>query len=214
MKIGGFQKFTLSDFPSRIASIVFTQGCNFRCPFCHNGNLIPMDRCEEELVPEDYVLAYLERRIDQLEGVVVTGGEPTIQPDLGLFLQRIRKMGFRIKLDTNGSRPEALETLFGQGLVDYVAMDIKAPFMGYSALTGGAAPVEKIRESMRLVSKSGINHHFRTTLVPGLLTETDLEYIPSMVPEGSAHCFQSFQPANALDPALRQTGGRTSDPGR
>jgi pyruvate formate lyase activating enzyme len=203
MRFGGFQPFTLSDFPGRTAAIVFTQGCNFRCPFCHNGALLPLLTDEENLVPESVVLGHLHRRKRQLDGLVVTGGEPTLQQALPVFLRKIKSMGMLVKLDTNGSRPATLRALLDEGLVDYVAMDVKAPLHKYSLLTGIAAPTQSIEESMAIIKWSGVEHHFRTTHVPGLLSPGDLQNIEGMLPAGSAHVIQRFKPEHALDPALQ-----------
>ena len=203
MRIGGLSSFSLSDFPGHVAAMVFTQGCNFRCPYCHNGSLIPMDPPTGALIPEEEVFLFLEKRRGQLNGVVVSGGEPTLQSDIPLFFYRVRSMGYQIKLDTNGSRPEALAELLMEGLVDFIAMDIKAPFELYDRLTGVSAPKEQLEESIALIARSGIDHEFRTTVVEPLLSEDDLQAIQAMVPHGSRHRLQEFRPENALDPVLR-----------
>jgi len=203
VRIGGLNSFSLSDFPGHVAAVVFTQGCNFRCPYCHNGSLIPMNPSTGELIPQEEILLFLEKRRTQINGVVVSGGEPTLQPDLSVFLHRVSSMGYHIKLDTNGSRPEALPELFMEGLVDFIAMDIKAPLELYDRLTGVCAPKEQLEESIKLIAQSGIDHEFRTTVVEPLLSERDLHAIQEMVPHGSRHRFQEFRPENALDPGLR-----------
>ncbi len=203
MRIGGLNSFSLSDFPGHVAAVVFTQGCNFRCPYCHNGSLISMDPPTSALIPLEEVFLFLEKRRGQLNGVVVSGGEPTLQSDLSQFFYRVRSMGYQIKLDTNGSRPEALAELLMEGLVDFIAMDIKAPFALYDLLTGVFAPKEQLEESIALIARSGIDHEFRTTVVEPLLSEDDLQAIQAMVPRGSRHRLQEFRPENALDPVLR-----------
>ena len=203
MRIGGLNSFSLSDFPGHVAAMVFTQGCNFRCPYCHNGSLIPMNPSTGELIPEEEVFLFLEKRRTQLNSVVVSGGEPTLQPDLSVFFHRVSSMGYQIKLDTNGSRPEVLAELFLEGLVDFIAMDIKAPLELYDRLTGVRAPKEQLKESIALIAQSGIDHEFRTTVVKPLLSESDLQAIQAMVPYGSRHRLQEFRPENALDPVLR-----------
>ena len=201
MRIGGLDRFTLSDYPGEVAAIVFTQGCNFRCPFCHNGSLLPMK--SDSLIPEEEILSFLESRRDQLTGLVITGGEPTLQPDLSLFLKKIRSMGFKIKLDTNGSHPEVVSVLLDEGLLDFIAMDIKAPWALYDHLAGVKAPKEQLKKSITLIAQSGISHEFRTTVVRPLLSDRDVQEIKTMVPLGSPHRLQKFRPENALDPALR-----------
>jgi pyruvate formate lyase activating enzyme len=205
MRIGGLTHFSLSDFPGRIAAIVFTQGCNFRCPFCHNGGLIELCPAQRLLDPESEVHGFLASRKRRLDGVVVSGGEPTIQPSLPSFLRRLKDMGFEVKLDTNGSRPVVLSDLLRADLVDFISMDVKAPFQKYDLLSGVRAPVGRIRESIDAIATSGIAHEFRTTFVPGMLTASDLAEIQLMLPAGSPHTTQVFRPEHALDPGLRDT---------
>jgi pyruvate formate lyase activating enzyme len=203
MIVGGFQPFTLSDFPGRMAAILFTQGCNFRCPFCHNGSLIPLQAGPGDGIPESTILDFLQKRRGQLDGLVVTGGEPTIQTGLLSFLRRVKGMGFRIKLDTNGSRPEVLRDLLAENLLDFIAMDVKAPWDLYDQLAGVHINRTKIEECIRLVASCGVEHEYRTTYVEPLLSPEAMESIRGMIPTGSPHRIQTFQPANALDPRLR-----------
>lgn len=206
MMIGGFEPFSLIDYPGRIAAVVFTQGCNFRCPFCHNGSLIsPRDGSEDV----ESLLKSLVGRRGKLDAVVVSGGEPTLQPDLAGFLALVRSMGFLVKIDTNGSRPSVLRSLIDQGLLDYVAMDVKAPIHKYSRLAGVEVDVESLRESVALIASSGIAHEFRTTHVEALLDDQDLAEIRAGLPRASSHRIQRFRPENALDSALRQGPDRT-----
>lgn len=205
MRIGGFQKFSLSDFPGHPAAIVFTQGCNFRCPFCHNGDLIPETPNDGLLIPEDFVLSYLRSRAGKLDGLVVTGGEPTLQTDLASFLSKVRKIGYRIKVDTNGSRPDVLELLISGGLVDFIAMDVKAPARSYDRLTGVNAPISEITRSIDLLSCCGIEHEFRTTHVSSLLSDDELDGVAGMIPDGSTFRLQTFNPSRAFDRSLRTT---------
>ena len=203
MRIGGFQKFSLSDFPGRTAAIVFTQGCNFRCPFCHNGGLIPETPQDGLLIPEEYVLSYLRSRTGRLDGLVVTGGEPTVQEDLACFLRKVREIGYRTKIDTNGSRPEVLERLISEDLIDFISMDVKAPPRSYDRLTGVRAPISEITRSIDLLSCCGIEHEFRTTRVPSLLSARDMDGVAGMIPDGSAFKIQTFNPSQAFDRSLR-----------
>jgi len=211
MKIGGLNKFSLSDFPGLVAAVVFTQGCNFRCPFCHNGSLIPCDVPDGLLIPEETFFRFLEVRRSQFDGVVVTGGEPTIQPDLSAFLYRSKAMGFSVKLDTNGGQPQVLRRLLKDELIDFIAMDIKAPFAIYDRLTGVHPPISQIKESIELIANSNIGHEFRTTVVEPLLSPEDLLSIKKLVPPGSRHRFQKFHPEHALDPSLRKYGNVSVD---
>ena len=169
MRIGGFRPFTLSDFPGCVAAIVFTQGCNFRCSYCHNEGLLCHTPENGKLVTQEEVLGFLTNRSGRVRGVVVTGGEPSTQPDLPLFLLRLRAMDLKVKLDTNGSNPQMLSQILLEGLVDYIAMDVKAPWDAYGRLTGIDCDVEAIRQSMDLVIRSGVEHEFRTTRVTPLL---------------------------------------------
>jgi len=210
MKIGGFLPMTLSDYPGRIAAAVFTQGCNFRCPFCHNGTLLATDPPSDTLMPVDRVVDFLDRRRECLDAVIVTGGEPTIQPDLPMFVNRIRRKGFKIKLDTNGSRPAVLRQLLACHMLDYVAMDIKAPPGKYARLTGTDAPIASITESIALLAESDTPCEFRTTYVPALLAADDLQQIRSCLPPGARHTVQPFVPDNALDASLRSSTRRSA----
>lgn len=203
MKIGGFQPLSLCDYAGKLAAVVFTQGCNFRCPFCHNASLISLSAEKGQLIPMDDVLAKLEHRGGQIDAVVVSGGEPTLQEDLPDFLRTVKKMGFAIKLDTNGSRPSVLRRLLQLQLLDYVAMDVKAPRCKYAALTGmSRAPFGQIAESIRLLHKSGIPCEFRTTFAYPLLEETDLTEILADLPAGSVWRRQEFRVNAVFTPAV------------
>jgi len=141
--------------------------------------------------------------VDQLDGVVISGGEPTIQKNLIGFIKEIKKLGYNIKLDTNGSNPEMIEQLLEQGLVDYIAMDIKAPLKKYTELTGTSSSMKQLLQSIDLISHNGVAHEFRTTVVKPLLSEHDIKEIRSIIPSTSTHHIQTFNPQNALDPSLR-----------
>ena len=180
--------------------MVFTQGCNFRCPFCHNGQLL--DRGPGQIDTSE-VLERLAARIAVMPAVTISGGEPTIHPELAGFCARLKSAGHRVKLDTNGSRPEVVRELLSFGLLDFVAMDVKAPRSKYSDLAGVAVSAQAVEESVALLAASGMPHHFRTTLVPALLTEQDIDEIRRTLPAASEHITQAFQPEHALDPALR-----------
>lgn len=205
MNIGGFLSLSLCDFPGKVAAVVFTNGCNFRCPWCHNGHLLrgAADPDYHEL-PEDEVLSRIAELRNRLQGVVVTGGEPTLQPDLRDFIAKIKALGLLVKLDTNGSRPEIVRDLLASKLVDFVAMDVKAPWGKYALLTGLAeSPADNVRETMALIVASGLPHQFRTTKVTPLLSDDDCAEIERQIPPGSPFKWQTFIPDNALDPALR-----------
>lgn len=193
MLIGGFQSFTLSDFPGKPAAIIFTQGCNFNCPYCHNQHLLKPS-LQQSSSMEEGVLSFMEKSTGMLDGLVVTGGEPTLQQDLMRFVSEIKALGFAVKLDTNGSNPKCLRELLENNLIDYIAMDIKAPCEKYDQLCGTAVDVACIRDSMDLISSSGLPHHFRTTYYPTLLGEEDIQDVKRIIPEGSQHVVQRYIP--------------------
>jgi pyruvate formate lyase activating enzyme len=155
------------------------------------------------LIPEETFLGFLKARINRLDAIVVSGGEPCIQPDLPTFISQIKAMGFPVKLDTNGSRPHVLRRLLGGNLLDYIAMDVKAPLHMYDRLCGVHVPINRIKESIELISSSGMQHEFRTTVVEPLLSPADIRSIQKLVPVGSKHRLQGFRPEHALAPALR-----------
>ncbi len=203
MKIAGFQPFSLCDYPGRVASVVFTQGCNFHCGFCHNGGLIRRDVAATRLMSQDDCLQRLADRAGFLDGVVVSGGEPTLQPDLGEFCRRVKALGLLVKLDTNGSRPDVIRAAIEGRWIDFVAMDVKAPFDRYGRVTCADVEISSIEASIRLIAHSGLEHEFRTTWVRSLLTEEDLAALRSTLPPGSPHRVQPFVPELATDPGLR-----------
>jgi len=175
MDIRGWVRTSLIDYPERIATVLFTGGCNFRCPPCHNAPLV-LHPDEQPAVPEAEVWSFLSRRAGRVDGVVLTGGEPTLQADLLPFLRSLRAQGLAVKLDTNGYRPDVLAAALAEGLLDYVAMDVKAPPEKYALLAGRPeVEVERVERSIALLQGSGIACEFRTTVVPGLLDEADIE---------------------------------------
>ena len=174
MHIAGIQKLTLLDFPGRIACTVFLSGCNLRCPFCHNASLVlPRQSAPAAMETED-LLAFLQKRRGRLQGVCVTGGEPTLYPDLPQLLRQIRLLEYEVKLDTNGTNPDMLSTILSEGLADYVAMDIKNSPTRYVETCGGADVLDKVRQSAALLMESGVDYEFRTTLAHPLHTREDL----------------------------------------
>lgn len=204
MKIGGLQKLSLIDFPDKVSSVIFTQGCNFRCPFCHNPELVLPEQFGPVL-DEKEVFAFLEKRKGKIEGVVVTGGEPTIHTDILFFLMRLKDMGFAVKLDTNGSRPMVLEQVIRSKLVDFIAMDIKAPLERYHELAGVPVDGELISESIYRIISSGIAHEFRTTVVPLFLTNEDIGLMADMTNGAQAYRLQDFiNQGKLIDPSLEK----------
>jgi pyruvate formate lyase activating enzyme len=187
MNIGGFQSCSLCDFPGKVAAVVFLQGCNFRCPYCHNQSLLPFIVPADRLIPTSAILEKLHHRRGVLNGVVLCGGEPTLQKDLMGFIEEIHQMGYAIKLDTNGSRPRMIENLLARGLLNYVAMDIKAPWRKYELLSGTKAEIDDLKASIRLLTESGVKHEFRTTFARSLLSHQDIEGIKAILPPGAFH---------------------------
>ena len=198
MKIGGFQKVSLIDYPGRISAVVFTQGCNFRCPFCHNPELVDPERFAD-LIPEKEILSFLEKRRGRLDAVVITGGEPTMQPELIPFILHLKAMGYLIKLDTNGTHPDLLAQMLDRKLLDYIAMDIKAPLERYGAVTMTKTDHDRIRRSITLIMGSGTDYEFRTTAVKSLLAPEDLEEIGRLIPGAKRFVLQKFVPTKTLD---------------
>ncbi|MBP5429337.1 MAG: anaerobic ribonucleoside-triphosphate reductase activating protein [Elusimicrobiaceae bacterium] len=192
MKLGGLVKFTLIDFPGCPAAIVFTQGCNFRCRYCHNPELV-YPHLFAPSVPEEEIMSFLKRRQGTLEGVVISGGEPTLQEDLVRFLTDVKALGYKIKLDTNGTRPEVIKELIDKKLVDFIAMDLKAPMDKYAAITGVEANSAVLRQSMDLILQSGLAYQFRTTYDKEVLTDDDIAAISQIV-EGKNYTVQECLP--------------------
>ncbi len=200
MVIGGLQKFTLLDYPGKIAATVFLAGCNFRCPFCYNPELVlPEIIKNTPKISERSFFKFLKERKDLLEGIVVCGGEPTIHQDLPLFIKKIKKIGFAVKLDTNGSNPQMLKKLIDQNLIDYVAMDVKAPKEKYQEITGGRCNSEPIEKSISILKASKIDYEFRTTVVPTLLSKDDILKIVKWISPAKKYFLQNFSPSKHID---------------
>jgi len=191
MRIAGFQKLTLVDFPGKIAASIFTQGCNFRCGYCHNPELALPSLFQEPISPE-IVLSYLNGRRGLLEGVVITGGEPTLQKGLADFMRKIKEMGFLVKLDTNGSHPEVIADLLRSKQLDYIAMDIKTSLVRYAEMTGIACDTIRIKESIDLIINSGIPYQLRTTLVKEFCSDEDLGNIQHVIGKARHYVLQPF----------------------
>lgn len=201
MLISGIQKFTLLDFPDKTACIVFTPGCNFRCGFCHNPEFVLPEliaKMKDSFIPEEAVLNFLTARQNLLQGVVVTGGEPTLQPDLLSFLKKVKTMGFLVKLDTNGSRSAILETLLAEKVVDYIAMDIKTSAKEYQSIAG-VAVIDDVKRSIELIKNSGLPYEFRSTLVKELHSKEALEGMAKLLQGAQKFYLQTFRPGHTLD---------------
>ena len=193
MKIAGLQHVTLIDFPGYIACTIFTQGCNFRCPYCHNPELLS-NESTSEYIDEDYFWNFLENRKGKLDGVCITGGEPTLQNDLVEFINNIVKLGFKVKLDSNGTNPTMLKQLLNRNLLSYIAMDIKAPASKYDEVSQSKGLYEKIKESIELISNSSITYEFRTTIPKELLSIEDLKQIAVELKGSKKWVLQNYQP--------------------
>ena len=197
MRIGGFHKLSVVDYPGKVAAVVFTQGCNFRCGYCHNPQLVCPSLFKAP-IPEQYVIDHLRKRQGKLQGVVVTGGEPTLQKDLVDFIIKIKGLGFLVKLDTNGSHPKILAMLLSMGLIDYVAMDVKTAVAKYKY----CAP-ELIQESIQLIINSGVPHQFRTTMVKKTCSVEDVHSIRQSIAGASHYVLQPFIASkDMIDPSL------------
>lgn len=193
MEIKGFVKTTFLDYPDKVASIVFTGPCNFRCPYCHNGTLIT-DKSKENLFNKNMVLEHLKNKRGIVEGLVITGGEPTLCEGLIPFMKEVKDLGVFIKLDTNGYRPEVLDKIVSLGLVDYIAMDIKNSFDKYDRTVGlSKIDVDKIKESMNIIRKSNVEYEFRTTVIKEIHTKEDIMSIGRMLCEKDRLYLQQYR---------------------
>jgi pyruvate formate lyase activating enzyme len=199
MLIGGFQKFSLIDFPEHVSAIIFTQGCPMRCRYCHNPELVIPENYGP-IIPAEEVLIFLKNRIGKLDGVVVTGGEPTMHTDLPDFLGQIKDLGYAIKLDTYGHSAEMLEEVISRGLVDYLAMDIKAPLENYKHVTQVGNNPLTLRKSIKLLMQSGLPYEFRTTLTKELLTRSDIFTIAKEIEGAKVYALQNFVSSKTIDP--------------
>ena len=198
VEIKGLEKFAPKDFPGYISSTVFLGGCNFRCPFCHNSDLVLRPEILPTL-PLDYFLSFLDLRKGWLEGICITGGEPLLQDDLETLLILIKDRDLLVKIDTNGSFPSRLEDLIQKKLVDHIAMDVKAPLARYQEVTRAAVNEEDIVRSVDIIKNSGLGYVFRTTLVPGLVGPEDIKQICQMLNGAKIYQLQQFIPLNTLD---------------
>lgn len=209
MRIAGFEPLTLIDYPGKLAAIVFTPGCVLRCPFCHNPELI---EAREKKSPffhvshENEFFTLLENRRGKLDGVVITGGEPTLHADLLDFVRHVKDMGFLVKLDSNGVFPDIIEHIISTGLVDYWAMDIKhAPDKYHLASGRTNIPLTNFQRSVRLIMDSGVPYEFRTTVVPGIHEEADFDAIGEWIHGAPSYYLQAFRDIKIYDPSLAET---------
>lgn len=208
MKIGGIQKFSTVDYPGYVVASIFTIGCNMRCGYCHNPELVLPEQFAGEL-PTEEILAFLETRRGKLDGVAISGGEPTMQPDLPEFIQACKQMGYRIKLDTNGTNPEMIRRLIDNNLVDFIAMDIKGPLDKYSQIAARPIDITAICQSIALIKT--IDHEFRTTIVRTQLTPEDFHSIGKLVNGAKRYALQNFVDGTTLSPQFHGAQSFTPD---
>lgn len=206
MKLGGFLKQSVIDFPGRVSCVVFFSGCNFQCPYCHNPGLARGELSAPDYLTESWIFEFLEQRKNFLDGVAITGGEPTLQADLIPFCRQVKQMGFEIKLDTNGSRPKVLASLFEEGLLDYVAMDIKADPLHYPAALVRRAVQDECMESIRMIMESGVAYEFRTTCVRPFVNADVIRKISEHIHGARRYCLQQFRETDLLQPDFFQEG--------
>lgn len=200
MKIGGFQKSSLLDYPGKIAAIIFTQGCNFRCGYCHNPELLANTSASS--FDEVSVLKFLQSRQGLLDGIVVSGGEPCLQNDIVDFIQKIKSLGFYVKLDTNGAFPDVLEELLKRKLVDYIAMDIKAALEKYDTVISSKIDTKKIQKSIEMIKNSGVEYEFRTTVIKSQMSDDDFEQISKIICDAKRYYLQKFVASKNLNTNL------------
>lgn len=201
MIIGGLQKTTLIDFPGKIAATIFISGCSFRCPWCYSPELVLPEKIKKHpKISEKYLFDFLKKRKGLLDGVCITGGEPTIHKDLPDFIKKIKKLGYLVKIDTNGSNPEMLKKIIAKKLVDYVAMDIKAPKEKYNELVGVKINIKKIQKSIDILKEKKVDYEFRSTIVPTVHTKEDVIEMAKWIKGAKRYYLQNFRPEKTIDP--------------
>lgn len=205
MKIGGLQKFSLIDYPERISGIAFTQGCNLRCPYCHNPALVDPARFGQ-CIAEEEILSFFRARKGKLDAVVITGGEPCLQPDLADFATLLKEMGYLVKIDTNGSRPDVLQQLIARGVVDYFAMDVKAPLEKYAEVARTQIDTALVSKSISIIIASGVDHEFRTTIPGSLLNRQDYLKIGKLIKGCCRYVLQKMTATEFLEPGFAGAG--------
>jgi len=203
MLISGIQPFTALDYPDKTACIVFTPGCNFRCGYCHNPEFVLPEKIiqlKDSFIPDESFFAFLDKRRGLLDGVVISGGEPTLAYDLLGFMRRVKALGFKVKLDTNGNRPDVLDQAIAKDLVDYFAMDVKTSLAAYQALVGSLVRPENIKRSIDIIKRSGVDYEFRTTLIKEAHSAIILEELCSLIAGAKRWYLQTFRPEHTLRP--------------
>lgn len=210
MKIKGFQGTSLLDFPGRVASLIFFGGCNLTCPFCHNPSLV-LDPGQFADYPCNVILDELESRMPFVDGVVISGGEPTLDPDCLHLVREIKKLGLAVKLDTNGLKPDVMQKMIDEQLVDYLAFDLKTAPGRYGELHTAPVDLEALRRAIRLTLQSGIDYEFRTTCVPGFVEEEDVRLMGESIRGAKRWVFQQFMPEHSLDADLQARASYPED---
>lgn len=198
MKIGGIQKLSLVDYPGKACAALFTIGCNMRCGYCHNPELVLPERYADT-IPEDDILTFLATRVGKLDGVTISGGEPTMHNDLPDFMKKIKALGFLVKLDTNGTNPDMLQQLFADNLINYIAMDVKGALRNYQEIVARPVDLDAIVASIALIKASGIDCEFRTTVVKSQITWNDFDDIGKLVAGAPRFALQKFRPTRTLN---------------
>jgi len=205
IQIGGLQKLTLIDYPGRLAATVFLCGCNFRCPFCYSSEIVLPEKMKKQpKIAEKVFFDFLKERKGLLEGIVICGGEPTLNKELPDFIKKIKKLRYLVKLDTNGSNPKMLKDLMKESLIDYVAMDIKGPKERYGEFVGGKNNIEKIQESIDVLRESKVDCEFRSTIVPVLHKKEDVLKMAKWISGAKRYYLQNFRPEKTIDPSFEK----------
>ena len=200
MLLGGLQRHSLIDYPGKISCVCFITGCNFRCPYCHNPDLVRGRRVTPQPLDEGALSEFLERRKGFLEGVVISGGEPTLERGLAPLCRKIKRLGYSIKMDTNGSRPWVIKSLIDEGLVDYIAMDIKTELTLYPWFTQGKCSADTIHSSIQIIMESGLDYEFRTTCVRPIVDNRTVENIARLIQGARTFALQQFHNVEILQP--------------
>lgn len=201
--IKGFQKLSLIDYPDKLCATIFVGNCNFRCGYCYNKDLV-LYADHLTTIPENLVLNFLDKRKPFLDGLCIGGGEPTLHDDLPTFLIQVKKLGYAIKLDTNGSNPSMLQQLIDTRLIDYCAMDIKAPLQKYVQVTNVPVDIGLIKQCIRILKKGAIDYEFRTTVTPDILSLEDIAELVSDLQTAKRYVIQQFVPGHTLDNTLQR----------
>jgi len=202
IKISGLERSSLLDYPDKVSAVIFTHGCNLRCPYCHNPELVIEGFCKKTEITKKYLFQFLESRTGKLDGIVITGGEPLVHEDLPKFIKKIKSMGYPVKLDTNGTYPKKLKKIIKDGLVDYIAMDVKYPRSDYIKSSARKTIGSKIEESIKIIMDSGLDYEFRTTYVKKFHDIKSVEKIGEMIKGAKKYYIQNFRAGHTIDPHL------------